>query len=354
MNTFAENTVMSIKDVAKAARVSHPTVSRALRNSRLVKPETAERIRRIAREMGYRPSAVARSLVTRRTETIGVVVTNISDPFVAGVVAGIEDVANQYGYSVFLANSNADPEREVKVVQSFHERRVDGIVVTASRVGALYVPMLAQMKVPIVLIDNQHPSEFVHSVMINNIAASRQATQHLIDLGHRRIAYLGDQFGFQSDTDRFSGYRQALQRADLPFLPELVTHGNGGSDGGSRAMQALLALKEKPTAVFCYNDMSALGAVRTIYDHGLRVPEDISLVGFDDLAIASYMFPRLTTIRQPKEQMGRMAMESLLKILDGTASRTDIDVEGELIVRDSSGPPHSVRQEMSTTSRRGV
>ena len=133
MNTFAEAAIVSIKDVARLAGVSHPTVSRALRNSRLVNPETAKRIQKIAGEMGYRPSAVARSLVTRRTETIGVVVTNISDPFVAGVVAGIEDVANQRGYSVFLANSNADPEREVKVVESFHERRVDGIVVTAAR-----------------------------------------------------------------------------------------------------------------------------------------------------------------------------------------------------------------------------
>jgi DNA-binding LacI/PurR family transcriptional regulator len=341
MNTFVENNVISIKDVARAAKVSHPTVSRALRNSRLVKPETAARIRRIASEMGYRPSAVARSLVTRRTQTIGVVVTHISDPFVAGVVGGIEDVANQYGYSVFLANSNANPEREVKVVQSFHERRVDGIVVTASRVGALYIPMLAEMKVPIVLIDNQHPGDFVHSVMIDNIKASRLATQHLIGLGHRRIAYLGDQFGFNSDTERFSGYRQALERADLPFLPQLVAHGNGSADGGIVAMQTLLSLKPKPTAVFCYNDMSALGALRTIYDYGLGVPQDISLVGFDDLPIASYTYPRLTTIRQPKEQMGRMAMESLLKILAGTASKTNILFEGELIVRDSSSAPNA-------------
>jgi DNA-binding LacI/PurR family transcriptional regulator len=343
MNTFADSAIISIKDVAKAARVSHPTVSRALRNSRLVKPETAARIQKIAREMGYRPSAVARSLVTRRTETIGVVVTNIADPFVAGVVAGIEEVANRRGYSVFLANSNADPEREVKVVQSFHERRVDGIVVTASRVGVLYLPMLARMKVPIVLIDNQHPGEFVHSVMINNIPASRNATQHLIDLGHRRIAYIGDQFGFQSDMDRLSGYRQALQQADLPFLPELVVHGNGNADGGIRAMNALLALNEKPTAVFCYNDLSALGALRALYDRGLRVPDDVSLVGFDDLPVASYMVPRLTTVRQPKEQMGRVAMESLLKILNGTSAKTDIDVEGKLIVRDSSAPPKRER-----------
>ncbi len=329
---------VSIKDIARAARVSHSTVSRALHSSPLVNRETAERIRRIACEMGYRPSAVARSLVTRKTKTIGVVVTTIADPFIAEVVSGIEEVANDHGYSVFLANCNADPEREVKVVHSFHERRVDGILVTASRVGALYMPLLSEMKVPIVLINNQHPGEFVHSVMIDNVTASREATQHLIRLGHRRIAYIGDQFGFQSDSERFSGYRQALEAADLPFLPELVAHGDGKPEGGMRAMEKLLALAEPPTAVFCYNDLSALGALRVIQWHGLNVPLDISIVGFDDLFIASYTNPPLTTIRQPKQQMGRMAMEILLKLFSGLNSTTNIKVSGELIIRGSTAP----------------
>ncbi|HXF05815.1 MAG TPA: LacI family DNA-binding transcriptional regulator [Blastocatellia bacterium] len=332
---------VSIKDIARAANVSHSTVSRALRNSHLVSRETAERIRRIAHEMGYRPSAVARSLVTQRTKTIGVVVTTIADPFIAEVVSGIEEVANDHGYSVFLANSNADPAREIKVVHSFHERRVDGILVTASRVGALYLPVLSEMKVPIVLINNQHPDEFVHSVLIDNITASREATEHLIRLGHRRIAYIGDQYGYQSDTERFAGYRQALEMAGLDFLPELIAHGDGKPEGGMAAMEKLLALPEPPTAVFCYNDMSALGALRVIRSRGLRVPDDISLVGFDDLFIASYTNPPLTTIRQPKRQMGRMATEVLLKLLAGENSATHIQVKGELIVRESTAPPRS-------------
>ena len=208
---------LSIKDIARLANVSHSTVSRALQNSDLVRDETAERIRQIARESGYRASAVARGLVTRKTLTIGVVVTTIADPFVAEVVTGVEDIANDHGYSMFLADSNADPEREKNVVQSFAERRVDGIVVTSSRVGAMYLPRLSQMMVPIVLINNQHPGPFTHSVMIENVQAGREATEHLIGLGHRRIAYLGDQFGYQSDTERFTGYRQALEQAGLPF-----------------------------------------------------------------------------------------------------------------------------------------
>lgn len=335
---------VSIKDIARAANVSHPTVSRALSHSPLVKGETAERIRRIATDLGYRPSAIARSLVTKKTKTIGVVVTTIADPFIADVISGVEETANDHGYSVFLANSNANPDREVKVVHSFHERRVDGILVTASRVGALYIPLLSQLKVPIVLINNQHPDEpdeFIYSVMIDNIKASTQVMEHLIGLGHRRIAYIGDQGGFQSDTERFAGYRQALDFAGYPSLPELIVHGDGKPEGGRRAMEKLLALPQPPTAVFCYNDMSALGALRAIHQHGLKVPDDISIVGFDDLAIASYTSPLLTTVGQPKQQMGRMAMETMLKILSGVDSKTNIKVEGKLLIRESTAPPKS-------------
>ncbi|MEP6635361.1 MAG: LacI family DNA-binding transcriptional regulator [Acidobacteriota bacterium] len=333
---------VSIKDIARAAKVSHPTVSRALSNSPLVKGETAKRIRQIAARLGYRPSAIARSLATKRTKTIGVVVTSIADPFIADVISGVEEAANDHGYSVFLANSNANPEREVKVVHSFHERRVDGILVTASRVGALYVPLLSQVKVPIVLINNQHPDEtdeFIYSVTIDNIKASTEVMRHLIGLGHNRIAYIGDRGGFQSDIERLAGYRKGLTEANYPLIPELVVHGDGKPEGGGQAMERLLALSSPPTAVFCYNDMSALGALRLLHGRGIRVPEDMSLVGFDDLAIASYTCPLLTTVSQPKQQMGRMAMEIMIKLLSRSDSTTNIKVEGELIIRESTAPP---------------
>jgi DNA-binding LacI/PurR family transcriptional regulator len=193
--------------------------------------------------------------------------------------------------------------------------------------------------VPIVLLNNQHPSQFAHSVMIANVQASLDATRHLIGLGHRRIAYLGDRYGHQSDTERFSGYRQALEEAGLPFEPELVTHGDGKPEGAEAAVTDLLASPQPPTAVFCYNDMSALGAMRQIRNHGLRIPSDISVVGFDDLYISQYLDPPLTTVRQPMRQMGRMAMETLLKIFAGAGSGHDLKVPGELIVRQSTAPP---------------
>jgi DNA-binding LacI/PurR family transcriptional regulator len=329
----------SIKDIARKANVSFSTVSRALQNSPLISRRTAEKIQRIARESGYRASAVARGLVTQKTKTIGVVVTSIADPFVSDVVDGIEECCNNHGYSVFLANSNADPEREQKVVQSFSERRVDGIVVTSSRVGALYVPLLSEMKVPIVLVNNQHPGEFVHSVMIENVQGSREATNHLIRLGHRRIAYLGDRLGHQSDTERFSGYRQALDQAALPFFPELVAHGDGKSEAAIAVTESLMTLKNPPTAIFCYNDMTALGVLRALHARKLHVPGDVSVVGFDDLFIASYTDPPLTTVRQPRRRMGLLAMECLLQLMQGQYPSQAITVAAELVVRESSGPP---------------
>jgi DNA-binding LacI/PurR family transcriptional regulator len=331
----------SIKDIARMAQVSHSTVSRALQHSPLVNTETAEKIRRIAQESGYRASAVARGLVTKRTLTIGLVVTTVADPFASEVVNGIEQAANDLGYSVFLADSNADPEREKHIVQSFAERRVDGILVTSSRVGALYLPLLSEMMVPIVLVNNQHPGAFVHSVMIENVEGSLAAARHLISLGHRRIAYLGDQFGYQSDTERFAGYKQALDEAGIPFLPELVVHGNGKPEQAMNAMEQLLSLEAPPTAVCCYNDMSALGAMRTIRLHGLRIPEDISIVGFDDIFVASYTQPPLTTVRQPMRQMGILAMESLYKLMSGQGSAIRIKVASELIIRESTSQASS-------------
>jgi DNA-binding LacI/PurR family transcriptional regulator len=328
---------LSIKDIAKLARVSHPTVSRALQNSPLVNRATAAKIRKIAEAAGYRPSAVARGLVTRRTRTVGLVVTTVADPFASAVAYGVEQAANDHGYAVFLANSNANAEHERKVVQALAERRVDGIIVTSSRVGSDYLPLLAQLNVPMVLVNDQYPGEFVHSVMIANEDGSRAATAHLIELGHRRIAYVGDRSGYQTDTERREGYKQALEHAGIPFDAELAVHGDGRAEGAAEAMTALLKLAEKPTAVCCYNDMTALGAIRAIRARGLRVPEDVSVTGFDDLFFAEYLEPPLTTVRQPMRRMGEMAMENLLKLMSGEDSVAQVKVEAELVVRKSTG-----------------
>jgi DNA-binding LacI/PurR family transcriptional regulator len=333
--------MVSIKDIARVANVSHSTVSRALRNSPLVNAETGALIRKIAMEKGYMVSAVARSLVTRRTNTIGIVVTSIADPFVGEVVGGIEEFALAHGYSVFLATCHADPALEVRAVQSFHERRVDGILVTASRVGALYTRLLSEMKIPIVLINNQNPGEFIFSVAIDNLDGGRQVTRHLVELGHKRIAYIGDQFGFQSEAERYTGYRQILEESGLRFESELITHGDGGPESGKLAMEQLLALVKPPTAVFCYNDMEAIGAMRAARERGLTVPCDISVAGFDDIFLSSYTDPPLTTLRQPKHEMGRDAARLLLELLAGGKPESRV-AHGELIVRQSTVAPQRI------------
>lgn len=341
---------ISIKDIARIAGVSHSTVSRALRDSPLISPETARRIQTIAHELGYRPSAAARSLVTRRTEAIGVVVTSIADPFNGEVVAGIEEVANQNGYSVILATSQADPQREMAVVRSFQERRVDGIVVASSRVGALYLPTLAEMQIPIVLLNNQHPSEFVHSVSIDNLDGARQAVRHLIGLGHTAIAYIGDESGLESDAERLKGFEQAMSEARLNIQPEFVRRGDGKPDAAAREALLILALENRPTAIFCYNDMSALGALNAAAELNIPVPEELSIVGFDDLFFAALMRPALTTVHQPKKELGRRATQLLVELLNGGTSERMQIVKGELAVRNSTAkPPTTSRSDPGRT-----
>lgn len=337
MNTFA---MISIKDIARIAQVSHSTVSRALRNSPLVNSETRALIQKIAGDSGYTVSAVGRSLATKRTNTIGVVVTTIADPFAGEVVSGIEEFALTHDYSIILAACHADPERELRAVDLLQERRVDGILVMASRIGALYLQRLSGMKVPIVLINSHHPGEFVYSIRIDNVAGARVATKHLADLGHRRIAYIGDKLGFQSDMERLTGYRETLEETDLGFDPQLVAHGDGTPDGGTKAMRHLFSLTERPTAVFCYNDREAIGAMRAVREQGLRVPRDISIAGFDDLFLSSYTDPPLTTIRQPKREMGSQAGEILLQILAGARPESRMTT-GVLVIRESTARPRA-------------
>lgn len=334
---------VSIKDIARLAGVSHSTVSRALRNSPLIPERTAQRIQQIAREKGYSASAIARSLVTRKTHAIGVVVTSIADPFNGEVVEGIEEAANQNGYSVILATSQADPDREMAVVRSFRERRVDGILVASSRVGSLYLPLLGEMQIPIVLLNNQSPGTFAHAVTIDNVDGAFKATNHLIQLGHIRIGYIGDRFGLQSDVDRLKGYRRALRRTGLPFSEDLVVSGDGKTAGAQAAAAKLLdrsiAADKRPTAIFCYNDMSALGVMQEAEAAGLHIPDDLSLVGFDDLFFAAQLRPPLTTVRQPMKEIGRCAMTHLLSLLRGEEGSSTTLIKGELIVRESTAEP---------------
>jgi DNA-binding LacI/PurR family transcriptional regulator len=333
--------LISIKDIARSAGVHHSTVSRALHKSPLVTNATAERIRQIAIDAGYTPSAVARSLAAQKTRTIGVVVTEMTDPFHHEIISGLDEVASAHGYSVIIATSQTDSEREMLVVRSFHERRVDAIVVMSSRVGVRYMSLLSERKIPIVLLNNQRRSEFVHSVGIDNVEAAFDAVRYLVELGHRRIAYLGNQLGMYSDSERFLGYRQALDESDIPFQSELVAYCAYDPEAAGKEIEKLLTSPNRPTAVFCYNDMLALGVMQSARKY-VRIPQDFSVVGFDDLFFARFLEPPLTTVLQPKQEMGRLAMELVIQLLTGETER-NIHVKGKLVVRGSTGRVASVK-----------
>lgn len=334
---------VSIKDIARVAEVSHSTVSRALRDSSLISEETKARVRRVAQEMGYSPSAIARGLVTRRTQTLGVVVTTIADPFVAEVVRGVEERALDEGYSIILCQSQSDPEREIAAVEILREKRVDAIIVTASRVGSLYLPLLEKLSVPIVLINNQQEGRYVHSVGTDNLQGGQLAGHYLLELGHISLAYItGPEWAAQSRL-RLEGARQALQAQGLDFDSTHIVQGDGRCEGGQEAMARLLRSATPPTAVFCYNDLTAIGAMQAVRQAGLRVPDDISIIGYDDITYTSYVVPPLTTIKQRKYEMGSQATEMALALLDGVEAVENVLVPGELVVRESCAPPRKLQ-----------
>ncbi|MGN6758382.1 MAG: LacI family DNA-binding transcriptional regulator [Thermomicrobiales bacterium] len=311
---------VSIEDIARAGGVSHSTVSRALRDYPLISAATRERLQALAREMGYTPNAVAQSLQRRHTGTIGLVVTSISDPFFVDVIEGVEEVARSAGLSIFLNSSHNDPAQEIAVIENFHRRRVDGVVAAAARSGDRYAARLQRINVPVILINDQAAADrhLFHSVAVDDQAGAMLAAGHLLELGHRRIAYLGVSNRPKSNDRRFAGYRAALASAGVPVCDELIAIAPEElmAAGDVAAGQALgPRLRDAgATAICCHNDMVAVGVGLTC-----AVPGDVSVVGFDDNAIARYVTPPLTTIAQPKREMGRLAIEMLLALLDGRA-----------------------------------
>ena len=338
MSIFPTEGNISIKEVAKAAGISHSTVSRALTDSPLVAAETKQRIQRIAGEMGYIPSAIARGLVTKHTATVGLVVTTIADPFISEVVRGVEENALDSGYSVILCNCNAEPERELACVRTLREKRVDAVIVASSRVGRLYIPLLQELGIPVVLINNQHEGHYVYSVRTDDRRGGHLIGEHLCSLGHRRIAYISGPPNAHSSLERLEGCRLALQERGLDIPDEWVVPGNGRTEGGEAGANLLLRCSPRPTAIFCYNDVTAIGALRAVKSAGLCVPADLSLAGYDDIAFAAFVDPPLTTVAQAKYTLGQRAMDMTLSLLNGQGETDDVVFTPHLVERASCAP----------------
>ncbi len=326
---------VTIKDIARAAGVSHTTVSRALNDHPAISPKTTARIQELAEQMGYTPSAVAQSLLSQRTYTIGVVVTSIADPFVTRVVEGIEKVARQAGYSVFLATSHNDPEQELEIVRTLHRRRVDAIIVAASRVGNLYSAELDQIRVPIVLVNNQEDGEYLHSVATDDTQGAWLAVEHLLALGHRRIGYVSAPNRPKSNRRRLDGYEMALDQAGITYDPSWVVDSSIDDDvaRGRASLDSLLATDV--TAVFCYNDLTAIGLLIACREQGISIPQQLSVIGFDNIEPGFYVSPPLTTIRQTRLNMGQLAMVMTLDLLNGEEVQDQV-LSCELVVREST------------------
>lgn len=337
---------VTIKDIARAAGVSHSTVSRALRRHPAIALDTVDRIRRIADELGYIPNTVARGLKTSRSGVLGVIVRRIVDPFFAEVLHGIEDVLHDEGYSLFLAASNRDPDREREIVRLMSERRVDGVIICSTQVSEQHRRQLERFRVPSVLINNQASEDSAYSVYHDDADGSYQLTRHLIHLGHNRIAYLGNARAGRTTHDRLRGYQAALNEAGLAIRPEYVTDGpNGLPQGGLQGVQHFLELANPATAIVCYNDVMAIGAIQALQQAGLGVPGDCSITGFDDIELAAYVNPPLTTFNQPKYELGCQAANMMLRLLNREAERKTaaegdiIRLRGQMRVRASTASP---------------
>ncbi|MBN3883522.1 MULTISPECIES: LacI family DNA-binding transcriptional regulator [unclassified Nostoc] len=313
---------ISIEDIARRAGVSHSTVSRALRDNALISPKVREEIKRLAEEMSYVPNAIAQSLQNKRTNTIGVVVTSISDPFYAEVVEGIEKIAKPAGLSVLLSASHRDFEQEMAAIDTFHRRRVDGILIADSRISKQHTKQLTQIAVPTVLINSQteDQSEIFHSVAIDDRLGAKLATEHLISLGHTAIGYLGVGDRSRSNKQRLEGYQMALAEAGIPQNTDWVSISDeydirtSDVNTGQNMLSKLLAAEV--TGIFCYNDMVAIGALLACQELGILVPRNLSIVGFDGIALGGYVTPALTTISQPMLEIGGYAMQMLLDLIE--------------------------------------
>jgi LacI family transcriptional regulator len=341
----------TIRDVAKLAGVSTATVSRILSGVGEARPDTRARVHAAVEELDYRPSGIARSLKLGSTGTIGLIVTDIMNPYFPELVRSIEDAARARNLAVMLCNGQEDADREASYLELLSQRRVDGIVVASGSLSERHGQWLRSAPVPVVLVNCRLADGSQPAALTDNQAAARLATEHLLELGHRRLGHITGRPTDAATEDRLAGVRAAIAGAGLPDDSLTVAVGDGHTTGGERGMRELLA-DSGVTGVVCYNDLTAVGAIRAIRDRGMSIPRDISVVGFDDIDLARLVDPALTTVAQDTETMGRWAVEQLVGSIG--RSQTDASTNGSqpgdrdsdllllpglLRIRGTSGPP---------------
>jgi LacI family repressor for deo operon, udp, cdd, tsx, nupC, and nupG len=329
--------MVKMSDVAKLANVSTATVSRVLRNPETVKENTRKKVLNVIEQLNYQPNILARHFRRNETNTILVMVPNILNTVFTGIIEGIESEAARNGYRVLLGNTNKSVENEYGLIDLLKQKQTDGMILFSARMDPKTLVNLSE-EYPIVLTTAYIDGLKVPTVSIDNISSSRNAVEHLIKLGHTRIAHISGPLEFNGSRDRYKGYQQALLQNDLKIDSMLVQEGDFTLESGYNLMLKFIAMEHPPTAVFTANDEMAMGVVKAAKDHGLKVPEDLAVVGFDNISFSAIFEPALTTVAQPLFKMGQVSMQLLLQQIQGVqVSKIQHILESELIIRDSCG-----------------
>ncbi|MFC5827675.1 LacI family DNA-binding transcriptional regulator [Nonomuraea insulae] len=331
----------SIRDVAKLAGVSTATVARVLRGTTPVSDALRERVEDAVAKLGYVPNAVARSLSRGRTQLLGLLVADISNPFFGEVARGLEDAAVAGGYQVLVGSSDLNPERERAVLAAFESRTVDGVALTSSTADSSTLRKLTASGMPMVFIDRRPADVAGPAVLCDNEAAARRAVQYLIGLGHTDLAMISGPRTMATAAQRLAGFRAACAEAGLSIRPECVREGYLGIEGGSKAMRRVLELDTPPTAVFSFNNLLGVGALSATREMGVEVPGEVSLLTFDDMTLFPFVDPPVTAIAQPAYQMGTEAARLLLDALANPAAEQpkDIVLPSDFRIRSSCAAP---------------
>lgn len=334
---------VTIKDIAKAAGVSHPTVSRALNNHPAISEATRKRIIELAQRMGYVPNASARGLKTNRTCALGVIMHQIDDPFWSEVLDGVDSVLHPEGYSLFIASTHREKRREKGVVQAMVQRGVDGVILFSPQFRAGQCHILNSYDLPVVMVNNEGAGECQYFIYNDDTYGAGLIAKHLIGLGHTRLAYLGKRDS-ESSRIRLASFRAEMQAAGLPVDERYIFHtSTGDPPGGREGAEYLLSLDEIPSGIMCYNDFLATGVYNYLQEKGLRIPQDVSVTGFDNISIAKYLSPPLTTLHQYKFQLGEEAARMMLEVLSYRQREErenpppkKVSLKGILKIRDST------------------
>jgi LacI family transcriptional regulator len=330
----------SIKEVAALAQVSTQTVSRVLNDRPDVAPETRQRVRQVIAELGYQPSAIARSLVSRRTHTLGFITADYTDPFFISVIAGAAAEARRHGYYVMLGTTERNLEDEPEYIRLLTERQVEGILFArpSTEPDDRHLVGLLRAGVPVVTTAYHVPGEPLTVVDVDNVDGAAQATRCLVKSGHRRVAMITGPAGWKSVNDRITGYTSVLEDVGIPYDPELVAEGDWSFGSGHRAMVDLLDRLTAFTALFAQNDRMAIGAIRALREAGRRVPEDVAVIGYDDMPVSEFCDPPLTTVRQPAGEVGEVAVRLLISAIEESAEAggNEVLLKTQLIRRRSA------------------